>query len=295
VPPHTETTRLVGLGSRCVSADDREVSLLNIIQQAMADGRPSYGVWAVAPSASSAETLGRGGLDWILFDTQHGAVGWSELLGLIQAAELGGTSAMVRVGANNPRLIMRALDMGAIGVVVPLVSTAEQALTAAEATRYPPHGIRSFGPVRRFYDPDVASASTTCLVMIETAEGMANLDAIAATPGIDGLFVGPVDLGLALGAGLQPSGDSDVLREAVARVVDAADRHGIIAGAASLNPSHAESLLAAGLRLVTVGSDNAYLNNGLKQDRERTAQWTGRFGRTEVALSDQPLTEGTTR
>ncbi|RAK28381.1 4-hydroxy-2-oxoheptanedioate aldolase [Actinoplanes lutulentus] len=250
----------------------------------MAEGRPSVGLWAAGPSAASAEILGRSGLDWILVDMQHGSANAADLLPLIQAIELGGSHALVRVPANDASLIMRALDLGAIGVIVPMVSTAAQARAAAEATRYPPAGNRSFGPIRNFYGLDRAEASTTCLVMIETAEGLANVDEIAATPGVDGLFVGPVDLGLALGAGLRLTAGG-VVDEAISQVVEAATRHGIIAGVAGLSPEHAESLLSAGARLVTVGSDLGYVTKGLAGDRERAEQWAARFARPGTTTS----------
>jgi 4-hydroxy-2-oxoheptanedioate aldolase len=257
---------------------------VNVIQEALLAGRPTYGIWAAGPSAVAAETLGRSGLDWILLDMQHGAVTAADLLPLIQAIELGGSKPLVRVARNDSALIMRALDLGAIGVVVPMVNTAEDARAAADSTRYPPAGTRSFGPTRRFYGLDAASASTTCLVMIETAEALANLEEIAATPGVDGLFVGPVDLGLALGAGLQ-LGANPIVDEAIARVIAVANTHGLIAGAAGLNPQHAEDLLAAGARLVTVGSDVGHLTAALAADRERTRRWTDRFSTAAVTDS----------
>ncbi|QNG38823.1 hypothetical protein F1C76_21820 [Geodermatophilaceae bacterium NBWT11] len=252
---------------------------MNVIQAAMAEGRPTYGLWGAGPSSASAEALGRGGLDWVLLDMQHGATSAGDLLPLIQAVELGGSSVVVRVTENDPGLIMRALDLGAIGVVVPMVSTPEQARAAAEATRYPPHGTRSFGPVRRYYEAVSGQAPPTCLVMIETAEALDAVDAIAATPGVDGLFVGPVDLGLALGRGLAASARGDAVDAEIDLVVAAAQRHGLIAGVAGLGPDHAESLLARGARLVTVGSDVGYVVAGLARDARRTADWTTRFAR----------------
>jgi 4-hydroxy-2-oxoheptanedioate aldolase len=252
---------------------------VNVIQQAMAEGRPSYGLWASGPSATSAEVIGRAGPDWALLDMQHGAVDAGNLLSLIQALEVGGGQAMVRVAQNDPPLIMRALDLGAIGVVVPMVSTPEQARAAAQACRYPPAGNRSFGPVRGCYDLETASTSVTCLVMIETAQGLANLDGIAATPGVDGLFVGPMDLGLALGDAEHATAAEGPVADAVRTVVAAAERHGVIAGVAGFGAAHAESLLAIGARLVTLGSDVGYLKAGLAADLRRTREWTERFAR----------------
>ena len=258
---------------------------MNVIQQAIADGRPSCGLWGASPSQSSAEALGRGGLDWVLLDMQHGAVCPADLLPLIQAVELGGGNVVVRVMENNPGLIMRALDLGAVGVVVPMVSTPAQARAAAEATRYPPLGTRSFGPVRRYYETAAGKTAPTLLVMIETAEALDAVDDIAATPGVDGLFVGPVDLGLALGRGLAASSRGDAVDHEIDLVVAAADRHGIIAGVAGLGADHAESLLARGARLVTVGSDLGYLVAGLTRDAQRVREWTTRFTRPAGSTS----------
>ena len=159
---------------------------MNAIQQAAADGKATFGVWSSAPSQAGAEILGRSGIDWVLLDLQHGAGNEGDLLPLIQAIELGGSSPLVRVGWCDPQLIMRAMDLGAMGFVVPMVSTPEQAHTAAQPVRYPPQGYRSLGPLRRGINPGSDEpAPHTCVVMVETVEAMPNVDAIAATPGVD--------------------------------------------------------------------------------------------------------------
>jgi 4-hydroxy-2-oxoheptanedioate aldolase len=210
---------------------------VNSIRQGINEGRPSLGAWFASGSPVIAELAGRAGLDWVLLDAQHGAVSDADLLPCIQAVGLGGSPALVRVGSDDPRLIMRALDLGAAGVVVPLVSTPEQATAAVAATRYPPAGTRSFGPVRRHYgtghdSTGAAVAEPLCLAMIETTAGLDAIDRIAATPGLDGVFIGPVDLSLDLGLGLPDFSDLGSLREPIGRIVTAARRHGIIAGAA---------------------------------------------------------------
>ncbi|MBH0779798.1 HpcH/HpaI aldolase family protein [Nocardia bovistercoris] len=267
-----------------------EVIAVNVIQRALADGRPSYGIWVAGPSHISAEAIGRGPLDWALLDMQHGGIDAANLLPTIQAVELGGGASLVRVAVNEPSLIMRALDLGAIGVVVPMVSTARQARAAAEAMRYPPLGTRSFGPVRNFYGVDGASDSVTCLVMIETAEGLENVVEIAATPGVDGLFIGPMDLGLALGVGLRGADPAnEVVAHAVASVVEAAEAQGVFVGAAGMGPEHAEALLAAGVRLVTLGSDVGYVRAGLAAEAHRIGEWNERFGTGVAAHADDAI------
>ncbi|WP_216913232.1 HpcH/HpaI aldolase family protein [Nocardia noduli] len=258
---------------------------VNVIQRAFSEGRPSYGIWVAGPSQLAAEALGRGPLDWVLLDMQHGGIDASNLLPMIQAVELGGGASLVRVATNESSLITRALDLGAIGVVVPMVSTAQQARSAAAAVRYPPHGTRSFGPIRNFYGVEAAAASVTCLVMIETAEGLENVAEIAATPGVDGLFVGPMDLGLALGVGLNGTDPAnETVSEAIAKVVAAAEANGIFVGVAGMGPDHAEALLKAGARLVTLGSDGGYLRAGLVADARRIERWNEQF-RTATAAA----------
>ena len=252
---------------------------MNVIQEAIAQGRPSLGVWCSAPSQNGAETLGRSGIDWVLLDLQHGGATWDTLLGLIQAVELGGSSAVVRVPWSEPHMIMRALDLGAVAVIVPMVSNREQAHAAAHAMRYPPLGERSFGPMRRRHDPATGPAPVTCIVMIETAEGLANVEEIVSTPGVDGVLIGPADLGFALGLGLDGTGSHPDLLAATDRVIAACERHGVFPGGVANSVANAEELLAHGMRFLTVGSDAAYLAQGVAADVARAKQLIAQHSR----------------
>jgi 4-hydroxy-2-oxoheptanedioate aldolase len=252
---------------------------VNVIKKAISEGRPSLGVWSASGSPVLAELAGRAGLDWVLLDTQHGAVGEADLLPCIQAVGLGWTPTLVRVGSGDPRLIMRALDLGAAGVVVPLVSTPEQAAAAVAATRYPPAGNRSFGPVRRYYDPSGTEAEPLCLAMIETAAALESIDAIAATPGLDGVFIGPADLGLDLGLGMVSFADLSALREPMEAIVAATKRHGIIVGSAALSPPMAEQLLDLGIQFTTLGGDMAHVRQGFAADASRRRELISKYSR----------------
>jgi 4-hydroxy-2-oxoheptanedioate aldolase len=242
---------------------------VNVIQRKTAEGYPTFGVWSAMPSHHGAEVLGRSGIDWVLLDLQHGSGTADSLLPLIQAIELGGSSAIVRVGWADPRLIMRVLDMGAIGVIVPMVSTPEQARAAAQAMRYPPLGNRSFGPIRRVHDPASGEAPVTCIVMIETQEALDNLDAIVSTDGVDGVLVGPVDLALDMGLGLDRTGSHPALLEATDRVIAACRRHGRIPGGVAMSHENALELLRRGMRFLTIGSDAGYVAAGVAADVAR--------------------------
>ena len=225
---------------------------MNLLRRALSEGTPSIGMWSGWLTPIDAEQLGALGYDWVVFDMQHTGLGWEALLSQIQALELGGTRAMVRVDWNHPPEIMRALDLGAIGVVVPLVSTAAEAARAAHAMRYPPLGSRSNGQVRREMSHDEANQDVVCIVMIETSEGLANVDEIAAVPGVDVLMIGASDLALSLGReqgvmGMHPDALDDV-----SRVVGAAKRHGKVAGTLGFSVEHVQALLERGARWVGV-------------------------------------------
>jgi 4-hydroxy-2-oxoheptanedioate aldolase len=232
---------------------------MNVIRQAWAEGGPSIGT--VAPqgvTSVAAERLGRAGYDWVVLDLQHGGYHWDSVIPLSQAIELGGGRAVVRVPWLSPPEIMRALDYGAAGVIVPMISTAEDAAIAAKSTRYPPEGYRSNGRVRHAdLTYKEANEDVVCAVMIETAGGWENLDSIAAVPGVDALIVGPSDLALALGWSLDNLGSSEGV-DAVFRVVEAAERHGKAAGVFGLNSEHVRAVLQRGARFLTHSAGNPY-------------------------------------
>ena len=240
---------------------------MDALRQQLAAGEPLLGAWVSMTDAQGLEIMAKAGYDFLLFDTQHGAMTWERLLPSMQA--IGQVPTLVRLGWRSPEQIMRALDLGAAGVVVPMVSTADDAQLAVQASRYPPSGYRSFGPVRNYYAAQAAGlAEPLCFAMIETAEAMQNLDAIAATPGLDGLFVGPVDLALSLGFGAALVMPPEILA-AISQIVAACERHGIVAGCAGLGMANVEALLQRGVRFVATGSDAGHLRRAATADAEQ--------------------------
>lgn len=238
---------------------------------------PSFGTFQTLPSTIVAEGLGRMDYDFVIVDLQHGSATWEGLLEIVMGIEKGGTLPIVRVGWNDPMQIMRALDLGAVGVVVPMVSTVADAERAVAATRYAPQGMRSIGPTRQHCVPEGHVYSTEqmnrdilCLPMIETAEAIANVEAIAAVPGVDGLFFGPFDMALSLGVGLDPAAPQ--VSDALDRLVAACGANGIAAATVALNTNGAEDLYARGVQLVALGSDLAMITSGARADSSQAAR-----------------------
>jgi 4-hydroxy-2-oxoheptanedioate aldolase len=240
---------------------------MNRIRDALNQGRPSFGGWSTLADSLSAELMGGAGFDWVIVDTQHGSVTNADLVRVTQALAIGGTSAVVRVPWTDAPTIMRVLDIGAAGVIVPMVNTPEEAALAASALRYPPDGIRSMGPTRgAFVSTAAANEDAVLLVMIETAEALDRVDEIAAVPGVDGLFVGPVDLGLSLGLPLDWTGTSPEVSAAMDRIVAAAEAAGVFVGTVSSSAAHAKDLVGRGVKFVSLGADVGYIRAGIATD-----------------------------
>jgi 4-hydroxy-2-oxoheptanedioate aldolase len=240
---------------------------VNSIRAALAQGRPSFGGWATMADSHSAELMGAAGFDWVIVDTQHGSVTQADLVRVLQALAIGNTSAVVRIPWTDAATIMRALDVGAAGVIVPMVNTPEEAALAASALRYPPEGIRSMGPTRGgFVSVAAANEDAVLLVMIETEEALDRVDEIAAVPGVDGLFVGPVDLGLSLGLPLDWTGRHPDVLAAMDRIVAAADKAGVFVGTVSSGADHAKDLVRRGVSFVSLGADVGYIRAGIAAD-----------------------------
>ena len=187
------------------------------------------------------------------------------MLAALTAIDAGGRSVgLVRVEANDATPIGRALDAGAAGVIVPLVNTAEDAATAVAASRYPPAGVRSYGPTRSGMRigpaPAEADSAVVVLAMIETADGLANVEEIAATPGLDGLYIGPSDLTLAVGgAGPADPAVADAFESALGRVRRACEANGLAAGLHTRSGEEAAQRMSEGFTLLTVASDIIHL------------------------------------
>jgi 4-hydroxy-2-oxoheptanedioate aldolase len=227
------------------------------------DGQ-TVGCWLSMANTYAAEALAGLGFDWVCVDLQHGLLDYHDLTHMLPAISTSRATPLVRVPWNEPYEIMKALDAGAYGVVVPMVNDREEAERAVAACRYPPAGNRSFGPIRaalyggRGYAQE-ANGQVACIAMIETQRGLDNLDDIVSTPGLDAVYIGPSDLALALG--LPATGDTDHPDHAatVSRILGACKRARIGAGIHTSSLAYTRKYLAAGFNMVNLGSDAGFM------------------------------------
>jgi 4-hydroxy-2-oxoheptanedioate aldolase len=224
--------------------------------------------WLSIGNPFTAEIMAQQGYDALTVDVQHGALDYGDALPMLQAMRASGVFPMARASWREPGIVMKLLDAGAMGIICPMVGTREQAAEFASFLRYPPRGSRSYGPTRIGVAHGLAAYSREAndlvmgFAMIETAEGMRNLDAIAAAPGIDGLYIGPSDLSISLSNGRLPPGfdrEEPEMIEAFKTIREAAHRHGIKACLHCGGPEYAARGVEWGFDLVTVSGDSRLL------------------------------------
>jgi 4-hydroxy-2-oxoheptanedioate aldolase len=236
-------------------------------------GGVTIGTWLQIGSYQTAEIMGQVGLDWVILDTQHGGMSEPNLLPIIQALNYTGTPTLVRVNWLDPALIMRVGDLGADGVVIPMVNTPEDAELAVRSIRYPPRGMRSFGPLRN-YDMGGENEEALCLCMIETVEALANVEEIAAVPGLDGLLVGPADLALSMGRQFSIPMEAEVL-DAIETVAQACKRHGLIAASVGMGADNIGEQVRRGINFITAGADSMFLRQAAILEVEQVRKGLG--------------------
>ena len=221
----------------------------------------------MVPSSVSAEVFAHAGFDWLCIDMQHGLIDYQAAVTMLQAISTTGAVPIVRVPWNEPGIIMKTLDAGAYGVIIPMVNSREEAQAAASACRYAPRGARSYGPGRAvlYAGPDyfpAADDEVCCVVMIETKQALEDLDNILSVPGIDAAYIGPSDLSVSLG--LRPGYDHDdaVFVRAIDAVLDACRRYDVIPGVHAGNVNVARKRIDQGFLMVEMCDDYGTLARG---------------------------------
>lgn len=241
--------------------------LKNNLRGLWLQGKPVLNGWCSIGSSFVAEIMAAQGYDALTVDLQHGALDASDLLAMFQAMRASGVVPMARVPWLDPGAIMKALDLGAYGIICPMIGTAAQAAEFVSYLRYPPGGQRSFGPTRVSFAAGTgyaaeANGEILGFAMIETAEGMANLRAIAATPGLDGIYVGPSDLSLGLSNGRLAGGldrEEPEMIEAIQQIARVCKAAGVRVGLHCGTADYAARAVQWGYDLTTVGGDVRFL------------------------------------
>lgn len=230
----------------------------NTVKAKWASGEVTFGAWLSIPSSFSAEIMANQGFDWVCIDMQHGVLDYQVALTMLQAIGATATIPFVRVPWNEPGIIGKALDAGAMGVIIPMVNSVAEAKQAVAACRYFPQGARSFGPTRATYYAGTdyftgANREVACIPMIETRQAVEHLDEILAVPGIDAAYVGPADLSITYG--LPPGmANGGAFEEARVLIAKKCAEHGVTAGIHA-NASLAEKHASAGYRMITISGD----------------------------------------
>ena len=227
-------------------------------------GEQTIGLWLSLANTYSAEAMSKLGFDWVCVDMQHGLIDYTDLVNMLPAISNSDATPLVRVPWNEPYEIMKALDAGAYGVIVPMVNNPEEAEQAVMACRYPPLGNRSFGPIRgalyggRGYALE-ANDQIACIAMIETAEGIANADEIMSTSGLNGIYIGPADLALSMGLPAMGDQPHDEHLVVVKELLEKCRAHKIAAGIHTSSLEYAQKYLALGFNFVTLGSESGHM------------------------------------
>lgn len=262
--------------------------MTNPLKEKWNAGQPTINGWCSIGNAFTAEIMASQGFDSVAVDGQHGAFSYTDALAMIRAIDGKGVLPLARVPWREPGIIMKMLDAGAMGIICPMINTAAEAGEFASYMRYPPRGQRSYGPTRAAfaipgYNVKDANEDVLAFAMIETADGVANLDEIAATPGIDGLYVGPADLSLGFTNGRLPPGfdrAEDEMIEVIQRIAAAAKANGIAAALHCGTAEYAAKAIEWGYDMVTVSGDARLLAAAASQTVSRFRDLTGRSGKS---------------
>ena len=263
----------------------------NRLKEIWASGRPVLNGWLSIGSPFTAEIMAAQGYDSVSIDIQHGALDYSSVLPMFQAMRGSGVVPMARVPWREPGIIMKALDAGALGIICPMVNNGAETAEFVSYMRYPPLGQRSFGPTRAAvayggYGVE-ANSEVLALAMIETKDGVANLEEIAATPGLDGIYVGPADLTLGTQDGRLPPGfdrEEDVMISLIKRIQSVCKKNGIKACLHCGTPEYAARAITWGYDLTTVSGDSRLLAAAASASVKKWRELTG----SAAAAPDAP-------
>ncbi len=228
--------------------------------------------WLTIPSGYAAEIMAKAGYDALTVDMQHGLQDYQSLVACLQSIPRDGPVPMVRVPWNEPGIIGKVLDAGAMGIICPMVNTPQEASALVSAMRYPPLGARSHGPIRAgiYGEPGTyyltANSDLICMPMIETEEAVRNIDAILDVPGVDAVYIGPGDLGMSVGLPPKLDREEPEILKFYETVLAACQKRGIYAGLHNSAAPYAVRMMQMGFRFVVLSNDSGILLRAAKSD-----------------------------
>ncbi|MGO4834231.1 HpcH/HpaI aldolase/citrate lyase family protein [Rhizobiaceae sp. 2RAB30] len=229
-------------------------------------GEGTHACWLLVPSGYTAETMARVGWDALLVDLQHGVQDYQSMVACFQAMQSHPVTRLVRVPSNEPGIIGKALDAGAQGIICPMVNNAAEARALVRAAKYPPAGFRSNGPVRAgmyVYGStsyqESANDEQLVIAMIETKQGVDNIDDILAVKGIDSIYVGPTDLGFSMGLPPVLDREEQQILDIYAYLIARCRAAGVVAGIHVASPAYAKRMIELGFLWTSIGADSAFM------------------------------------
>lgn len=243
----------------------------NPLKTKLLRGETALNAWCSLPCGYAAEILAHQGYDSVTIDLQHGAIHYDTAFAMLQAISTTQTTALARVPWNEPALMMKLLDAGALGIICPMINTRQDAERFVEACRYPPQGHRSFGPNRAVLQTRSASGKDyvqtaneqiLLLAQVETRSAVENLDEILATSGLDGIYVGPGDLSMALGAPPSMAPTDPVVLSTIQSILRQTKAAGRLAAIHTDGPETALIRFDEGFQMCSLQSDARLLADG---------------------------------
>lgn len=244
------------------------------LQRALSKTTPIWGGWITGPTLIGPEEFARAGYDYVGFDAQHSYLDDAGISGILRRLEHVPIATAVRLPNADPAPIGRVLDAGADAVIIAMIETADQAAAAVAATRYPPAGMRSFGPVRAGlgHDPAALESRVSVFAMIETAAALSNIDGICAVAGLAGIYVGPADLAISMGADVAGATQHPEVLDAILRTRRVASAAGLVTGIHASEGKTGRAMAQLGFRMITLAAESQALRRGAAEHlREASA------------------------
>ncbi len=245
----------------------------NRVKTLLREGKPTYGTWLSLGDLFATRVLARMGFDWLTLDLEHSPIDWQQASSIFALIAEAGCIPLARVPQGSHDYIKRVLDAGAFGIVVPMVDTVEQAQTAIRAAKYPPTGNRSLGGSMHAMNFDCTSteyfqrANEEILVVLQTESprGIENAESIYSLPGVDAIFVGPVDLRAQMRSPEGREASDAEFENALLRIVDIGKKTGTPTGMHVMDPETALRRHQQGMQFLAVGSELRMMGERARQ------------------------------